>query len=162
MDSLAWTEIVRPGQPSAGAAFTRRVDGRAYEQVVSVRATVTTSAVVANRVPTVEFADGDGTVFASFRSATVIAAGTTDTVQWAYTGDHEATGDNAAGFDPLPGILLPSGYRINVTLSNLDAADQISDLALMILFRPTGPMAEPDGARPYSPQPTVALINYGE
>lgn len=57
-----WTEVIRPANPAAGAAFTRKVPNDTWDRLLAVSFTLVTSAVNTFRAPAIAFADQDGAI----------------------------------------------------------------------------------------------------
>jgi hypothetical protein len=147
----AWSELITPANPAAGAIFTRRVPGETYERYLSIEAKFVTSAAVANRLPFVAYTNGDGVETYRAIGGAVLAAGTTLTMTWSQELDTNAPA--SAGFmaGPLRDVDLPPGWHVVVGLTNIDAADQISLIQLWTRRTPTGPMQYAAGAHAFDP-----------
>lgn len=147
----AWTELIRPPNPGAGNRFTRITEGKVYERYLSVFATFTTSAVVANRTPFLSCLDGDGNEWARFTSGITIGAVTTATLEFA--ADYGAISGNITGTADAPGPAWPflSGYGIRLDATGLDAGDTFTGIGLYIHRVPTGEVGQPTGSIPYDP-----------
>lgn len=127
-----FTLPVFPPQPAAGADFTFNVTGGNMWELLSFRATLVTSAAVANRVPSLNFSDADGKLLATFGTGTNVVASTTSQYTWAIgVGYTVLTSPFLLGL-PSPAIPLPNGYRISLGTVALDAADQWSNIRMVV------------------------------
>lgn len=122
-----YVDHVAPAQPAAGANLTIPLDPTFLFRPLSVRFSVTTDANVANRFPTVDYCDPEGTVWVRNAAGLVLTASTTGQVfdfnaqrtvaEWAANTDVLA---------PLSDFFIPGGWQLRITLSNIQAGDQIS------------------------------------
>lgn len=145
----SWTEVIRLSNPAAASGRNYLIDSRAYRRILTVKATFAADANVASRFPSVQFKDGDGTVFAEFAASLAIAATETFTLTWARVGDHVSGSGSASSINALPDLLLPPGYTVTITASSMQAGDQFSNISLMVENHPSGNYGIPSGARPY-------------
>lgn len=147
----AWKERQSPAAPVAGAALTLTVPGHTWHRFITIRATFTTDATVANRGPFIAYTDGDGAEWYRAPAPVVIAASSTLTVTWAENLDVNAT--TSTGFAEAPHTLIkvPSGHHLVVGMSNMDGADQVSGVQLYVERYPTGPMEYAAGADSFDP-----------
>lgn len=140
---IGWLEVIYVPRPAAGAFWSHVVDGRYYERVLAVAFTLVTSAVVANRVISVQLADNNGTVLAAVPAAGAVTAGSTASPS--LTAGAPGFASAAAGGVPgyLPDILAPPGWVWSVAGSGLDAGDQFSVIALTVQRYPNDSAAMP-------------------
>ena len=134
------------------------VPGSENWRVVSVYCTFATSAVVANRMPAVYFADPDGNRWAEQPCPNVLAAGGTIRPFWgigAGAGFGSNDGSRAAG---LTDVILPGGFGVEIGASNLDADDTLTGVTLFTeVFiigadgYPVGPWTDAAGISPPVP-----------
>jgi hypothetical protein len=96
-----------------------------------LRATLVTSAAVANRYPHFEFVNPDGTVLTAAVAHTAQTAGLT--VKYNNVSDNgnlsegSATNDGEASL-PLPGMWFPAGTTIKTVTTAIDVGDQWSGI----------------------------------
>lgn len=114
--------VVIGSNPAAGAEISEVVPTGARWRLLSLRASLVTSAAVANRLPILIF-DNGATTFAVAPAAAVQTASLTVTYYWSVYGALSAgvsTFTNAM----LPDyIVLMTGFRIKTATSALDGAD---------------------------------------
>lgn len=130
--SLKESRVVRVAQPAAGVDAKATVPGAAKWFVWSMRATLTTDAVIANRIPHLQITDGpNGNIVADFPAANNQGAGTVI----AYAA---GAGVVAANFDSTIVFVLPvevellQGWTIGFKTTGIDPGDQWSPLALLV------------------------------
>lgn len=115
-------------QPAAGATFTHKVSGDAWERLVAVTFTLTTSSFVANRIVTVDYAQSDiGTILQDGAAVAQTASAT-----GVFNGSAERTNSEwntgTATFFPLWGGFLESGSTFTISVAGIDTADQLSGI----------------------------------
>src|SRR6266542_935387 len=113
-------------QPAAGAGFSFTVDSLGWLQVLAIRYAFLTDATVINRVPRIEYRDGDGNDLLRMPIGVVIQA-TTGAVL-SFISDYGITTGvtSASNSSPLVGWLLMPGWSVAAVIANMQAADQIS------------------------------------
>lgn len=111
--------------PVAGAELTATVPTGKTWQFVGLRITLVTSAVVANRVPSLVFDDGTNLIARNIAGTTHPASITAEY----YFGDYNLFTSGALGASGIAfvstanGFVLPAGYRIRTITTALDVAD---------------------------------------
>lgn len=140
MSMLGWgaakrTVIAAP-QPAPGAGVTVAVPESECQMLVAVTFRLVTSAAIATRVPIVSVLDGSGVAVAACPSGKSTAATlTTDYSFLVGVGEWDAASTtNAAG--PLPPLMLDAGDSITITVSAIDAGDQLSRVRVVLLQEP--------------------------
>ncbi len=130
--SLKESRILTAKKPAAGVDVKASVTAPAKWIVWALRASLTTSAVIANRVPHLQITDGpNGNVVLDFPASNNQTAGSTEV----YTA---SAGGVAAAFDNTNVFVLPSavemlqGWTIGFSTTLLDVGDQWTALALMV------------------------------
>lgn len=130
--SLRESRIIKLAAPAVGVDVKATVPGAAKWWLWSLRATLATDAVVANRIPHLQITDGpNGNIVADFPAANNQGAGTTI----AYAA---GAGVVAANFDSTIVFVLPvevellQGWTIGFKTTGLDVGDQWSALALLV------------------------------
>lgn len=116
--------------PAAGADWSQTVPASHLWQLFSITATLTTSAVVANRQVRLVLTDGTNT-FASLTAAAVQAASLANVYTWCLGQHPLALGLQQLG--ALPELTLPEAWTVGVSTLALDAGDQWSAIRLGIL-----------------------------
>lgn len=128
-------DYLYPAQPAAGAGFTRTVDGFAWERPMSVRCTLTTSAVVANRTVLLfarPLGPAGNLVGWEIPNGATQAASTTNRYQWVIS--NGTTNINSGGrfTAGLPDIIVPPGWQFGVSVLSEDVGDQVFDITVIV------------------------------
>lgn len=118
--------------PAAGAEIVALVPGGVSWEVLALRATLTTSAAVANRLPVLQLRDTDGKVAYEFPGAAVQAASLAVSYSWSagYGTSTAVSGQQLPMPAPAPVVLAGGVVRTVTTL--LDVADQWSAVVLTV------------------------------
>jgi hypothetical protein len=125
--------------PAAGADWSIPVPAGAYWEPLAIVATLTTSAVVANRGPRVIANDG-GIAFASLPSPVSATASAAWRFTWAHDGVLNQSSPAGTGvMQAIPDLIVPGGGSLSVATNNLDVADQWS--AIVVTVREWSPTA---------------------
>lgn len=112
--------------PAAGADFRINAQGGVIWEVLSFRASMTTSAVVANRQVALGIFDQDGTRIAMFPAVSnQTATQTQGYTFYAGQGAWEAFGEQTAPL-PVPPALVQPGWSIRTVTTAIDVGDQWS------------------------------------
>lgn len=118
--------------PAAGADWVVKVPGGSVWELLSVRATLTTSAVVANRVPQLNYLDADGQPYASFPAGGNTPASSNFAFNWVQgIGYQNAVNPFVIGLPATP-IPLSPGFRITVATVGIDVTDQWSTIRMLV------------------------------
>ena len=130
--AVGWQEPAYVAQPAAGAVWSYTVGGRYYERMVAVTFTFNASAVVANRLITMQLLDTNGVVVIEVACGGLVAAGSFLTVN--LTADGPAFDRDTAGhtYGYVPGILVPPGWKWQVIVGGMDAGDAFSGIVLLV------------------------------
>lgn len=125
-------QVVPVPSPVAGAEFTFQPRAGEDWRIIGVRATLTTSAAVANRVPEVVWDDqtsiGGGFVALTTQPASIAVVYNFVPGSSAFsTGALAANGKANVG---LGEIILPTGYRFRSITTAIDVADQWSAITV--------------------------------
>jgi len=143
-----WLESIPGTQPSAGGGFVRDFEPQYISRLVAIRLRLDTSAVVANRVLTVQYQDGNGTNVEEDGAGVAALAGTSAQV---YAGSYQRTSSEwgPAGpiFFPLCGRFMQGGQRLRINVLNMDAGDQLSAIVLSFERFVPGPLGYEQGER---------------
>ncbi|SRR6266542_2963379 len=113
-------------QPAAGAGFAFTVDSLGWLQILAIRFSLTTDATVINRVPRIDYRDGDGNDLARFPVSAGIPAGNAAFCSFISDYFPATVITSASSSTALVGWLLMSGWVVAGTVYNIQAADQIS------------------------------------
>lgn len=132
-------QIIDGTQPAAGSDFTFKPDGAHVSRVLAVKFHLACSNHVATRTVLVQFCDGAGTVVAyALSTSTVVASGALD--YCGFLGSQDGVVAGLAAVFPLPrNVLLYPGQTLVVHVNNMDTADQLSAIELVVRQYVTGP-----------------------
>lgn len=122
--------VVPVPQPAAGADWSLAAPAGHLYQLVSVIATLTTSAAVATRAARLVLGDGNAT-FLHVPAATTQVASLARRYGWWATGQVLAVGSDIES--PLPGIALQTGWTIGSATDLVDVGDQWSAIRLHVI-----------------------------
>jgi hypothetical protein len=111
------------GTPGAGGEISESVPAFTRWSLLSFRASIATSAVVASRKTSFVIDDGVNVLFQS-DSNLVVTASNNGQATLCNTGFVNAIITNAACIAPCPLIFLNAGYRIRTLTSGIDVGDQ--------------------------------------
>lgn len=130
--AVGWQERLILPDPAVGAQWLHTVDGRYYERLVTCRYAFATSAVVANRFPSVQLKDTDGKVVTVVPGGQNVAASATANAYLtvgapAYA---QGTSGNVIGF--IPDLLVPPGWSWGSVTGNMDAGDAFTGVLLVV------------------------------
>jgi hypothetical protein len=141
-----WQDTDYPANPAAGANFSHTVDGRWAERLIAVTFTLTTSATAATRVVTVDYAKPGRAFYYQDGPATTQTASNTNTYNGSIGfGQSDFATGTPAWFN-LFGQWLYPGITVAITVASIQAADQLSGIALTWERVQTGDAGYPIGA----------------
>jgi hypothetical protein len=118
--------------PAPGAEISITPTGMGFWRILSFLFTFATSAVVANRFPSVLATDGTTRYW---RSGTVASLAASQSADWAgFPGVGAGGSANGVVYLAWPngGLILPPGFRLATLTTGLDAGDQYSGIAMLI------------------------------
>lgn len=126
----AFTQTLHVPNPAAGAGFTYQNSGFYWEYIDSVSFKVATGSNAANRLVNLSVTDGLGITLATVPPAAAVTA--SKTTQYTYLDNYSATTGATDGpfLNCFPGIWLQPQFSIVVTVTAIDAADQISNIVV--------------------------------
>lgn len=125
--------VIRVAAPAPGADFDIPVQSGAMWFVESIVATLTTSAVVANRAPSIRIDDGS-TTFCVIGGIGSQAASTSFIWSWMRNFGKSDFSLGLSGLNQaFPSIPLFSGFHIRSSTISLDAGDQWSGIVIYVL-----------------------------
>lgn len=136
---VRWNTFVIP-QPAAGAELVFVNDANVARLIISLAFDFTTSAVVANRAPSLKASSPDGVFYTCV--AGVVQAASVTVEYGAFVG---GTRNGSAGGNVcigLPGFGLPlfPGWTLLTGTDNLDVGDQFTAARVLALEYETGPI----------------------
>jgi len=137
--TVSFHKLERLSNPAAGAEFAFVAPGQGIWRVYSIRFTVATSAIVANRTVAVVIDDGN---VEGYRASAPASQAANLTVRYCAAAGVPPGGTAAGGLTiPLPhyGAVLLPGWRLAVDVDAIDAGDQLSAVAALLQEFPTGP-----------------------
>lgn len=134
-----YVDYLDVASPSAGQAATVVVPGQFGYRVLAARATLATSATVANRLVSLDVVNANGSTRWRNPAPAVIAAGNAgQAVEWndAWTAAIAIT--NGPLVVPVLSVIVPPSWSIKFAVDAIAAGDQLSSLSLVVLKVPTG------------------------
>ena len=134
-----YQDFIPIATPAAGANASFTVEARSWVRVLAARATLTTSATVANRFFSLDFINARSQTYCRNAAGLVIVASTTNQVfEWnlARTRAEWATGTPV--LCPVLPCFLPPGTVVQFTVDTIQAADQIASVSLTVERFDTG------------------------
>lgn len=129
---IGWQETVIVPSPVAGAVWSYKTDGRYWERLVSVRHTLTTSAVVANRFPTLQLKDVNGRVILSIWAGGTVTAGKTLGLNLQRENALQGDYGGVETYGPLPDLLVEGGWTWTPLVTNMDVGDTLTGITLIV------------------------------
>lgn len=131
--------------PAVGTAWTVKLAGQYDHRLLSIKASITTSAVVATRVPVLSLITEDGVTVWSIRTQMTVAASTTADLGFILNYPVNETVELTHAQAPLPDFLLTGGLTLSLSADLLDVGDQITPVSLYWEKYPHGPNGYPTG-----------------
>lgn len=132
---LVKLRLVRPvfiASPAAGAEWSFVVPGGVTWEVIAVRAAFVTSAVVATRIPELDFTDADAKILGRIPPPATQVASTSTNILWNRGfGDHLNSGGISGAALPFD-LPLSSGYTLRSNTFAIDVGDQWSAIVLFV------------------------------
>lgn len=132
-------EVLLGDSPAAGSGFSITNPGRLGWLLVAVRFQLVTSAVVGNRNVTVDYEDGNGTIYMRHPFSAAQAAGATQLYNLSERYGAPFAGSSGALFGGLNPMPFDVGRKLQVNVAGMDAGDQLSSIVLAFLRPPTAP-----------------------
>jgi hypothetical protein len=135
LQRLLELELVREipvPSPTVGTDWSVSVPGGVTWEVLAVSAQLLTSAVVANRSPTLRFTDGTSVVV---RLASNSNATASQSSQWSWSrllGASYSTGLNTGSSLPLPDVPLQPAWVLSSSTVGIDVGDQWSSVLVYV------------------------------
>lgn len=131
-----YLDYVPIAAPAAGAGAAFKLDSRWDWLIVSLVGSLSTSAVVANRLPSIDYCDTDGTPWVRQFAAGPVAAGV--------AGLRIAASLRAVPVQPIAGVAtqlgltpawLPGGWQVQLNVVGMDVGDQLGASRLYVVKR---------------------------
>jgi hypothetical protein len=139
-----WVDVTTP---AAGATASYTVAGENAVRLIAARSTLTTDANAANRSHTVDYLDARGITRVRNGAGLVVTANTTaQTFEWSSARTVAEWAANTPVYVPLLPAILPPGFTIKFTVTNIQAGDTLTGLSLYVEKFPTGPEGYLTGA----------------
>jgi len=134
-----YVDYVDVTQPAAGANAAVSVPGQYGLVVLGARATLTTSATVANRLVSLDIINANSSTRLRNPAPATIPASTTNQryeFNAAYTTGASIT--NGPMAVPVNDLLVPPGWTVQVTVDNIQTGDQLASVSMVVVKVPTG------------------------
>lgn len=129
---LRLVQTIPVANPAVGADWSAKVPPGCAWEVLGVKATLTTDAVVANRAPALVLSDPNRVVHV-VPSGIAQAASLADVYEWAIQYASPTVGSPTVGILlPLPAIPLSEGSTIASLTAAIDPGDQWSNVVLVV------------------------------
>jgi hypothetical protein len=122
----AFSQLLRPASPAAGASLTLKPDGQYWLLGDSLSLVLTTSATAALRSVTLAIKDADGTAIATVPSLLTVTASQTAAYTWLGTANQETGVDNGPILNIYPQLFIQPGYTITATVTGIQTGDTIT------------------------------------
>jgi hypothetical protein len=132
-------EVVLGDKPAAGADFSLTTPGRPGWLLVAVTFRLVTDANVANRSVTVDYDDGNGSLFGSNGMQPVIAANTTQLLSFQANRGQSEWNSNSQSFHPLFPVEFQGGQKLQINVLSIQAGDQLDRIVMTFLRRDYAP-----------------------
>lgn len=135
-------EVLRVPNPAPGAGVVNRVSGDGASRFLAGAFTLVTSAAVASRGVRIRLTDGSTRFFHSGPSFSQPAS---TTYRYGIINSGPDFGDpSTVCHIPFPsdGMILLPGWTSEIVVLNMQAADQLQDIALLVEKFPNGPTSE--------------------
>lgn len=130
--AVGWQTPVYVPNPAAGQVWSYTVDGRYYERLVSVFFAFAASAVVANRLITMQLLDTNGDLILEVQCGGEVTAGSFLNVSLTNDGPAYDTGAAGHSYGYVPGFMVPPGWQWAVTVAGMDVGDQLTGIVLQV------------------------------
>jgi hypothetical protein len=138
---IGYQDFIPVTTPAAGANAVFTVESRNWIRVLGARATVTTSATVANRFVSLDFINARTQTYIRNAAGVIVLASTTNQVfEWNMARTRAEWAANTPVLAPLLPVFLPPGTTVQITLDSIQAADAITAVSLTVERFDTGPI----------------------
>lgn len=140
---LGWrspSSAFHPGPtPVAGVGFTYSAPGTERQMVLGVSFRLVSSADVATRTAFFSFSDGSGNVYLPISAPFTQTASHTVDYTFAVGIQQAGANDGARISAGIPPVTLDVGYGVKIDVTNIQAADQISAVRVLLSQWPVRP-----------------------
>jgi hypothetical protein len=140
-----WAEVVRGDQPAAGASFSLTIAGVFAARLLALTYRLVTDANPANRAVTLDYDDGNGSLFAREGAGLVVTASTTQDFAGQHRRGVAEWAANTIVFHPVPAVILHQGQKLQLNVANIQAGDQLSRIVLRLERFPSDVLDYPEG-----------------
>ena len=139
-------DFIPVATPAAGSTASFTVPGEFSMRVLAAMATITTSAAAANRYVALDYLWAGTTVVARNGAGLVVVANTTNLqFSWNFERSQAEWATNTPVLAPLLAVDLPPSTVVRFSVDNIQAADQLSALSLLVEKFETGDRGYPRG-----------------
>lgn len=121
-------ELVEGVAPAAATDFAATIDGAFLQRLVSVYATLTTDANVADRYVSLEYRDAAGNPYCVSGAPVAVTASSTQPFAFSAFQVESAWPVGGTVLSPLSAILLPPTHSWRIVLTGEQAADALSGI----------------------------------
>ena len=130
---IGFLDEITPADPAAGANLVIPRGQERWLQILAVRFTITTSSAVANRFVAVDIL-GRGNVRAWRFGATAVITASTTAQEFQFDCAHTVSewNTNTPIFAPLYPVTLDAGWSAQITVDNIDTADQLNSVRCIV------------------------------
>jgi hypothetical protein len=128
-------EIVYGDKPAAGVSFSLTSPGRPGWLLVAVTFRFVTDANVADRAVTVDYDDGNGSLFGSNGIGAVVQASTTELFAFQANVGQAAWNTRGQAFAPLFPVRFQPGQKLQINVLGVQAGDQLDRIVSAFLRR---------------------------
>jgi hypothetical protein len=136
---VGYQDFIPLTTPAAGANLSFTVAGDRFIRILGARATITTSATVANRFVSLDFINARAQTWMRNAAGLVVTASTTNQAfEWIGQRTDAQWAANTPVLLPVYPIFLYPGMVVQITLDSIQAADQISLASLTVERFDTG------------------------
>jgi len=125
---------IHEADPAAGADFALSLADVAWS-VEAFHAILTTDVNVANRIPFLEWSDQNGRIANQIYTPTAVTALTAARLNWSMIGSSSTPAVSRQSL-PLSKLIMDPGYTLSLQSVSKQAADQISDVQIMMRIWP--------------------------
>lgn len=135
----AYVDFLDVASPAAGAAASVVVPGQFGYRVLAARASLSTSATVANRLVSIDVVNANSsTRWRNPAPSTIAASQTAIKIEWNAAWHVGAAVTNGPLMVPLLDVIVPPSWTIKFAVDLIDTTDQLAGLSLVVLKVPTG------------------------
>lgn len=121
-----------PASPAVGTDFTYTVPGDSRVEIVTVMCELTTDATVGNRGVSLRFRNWNARRFLVAGTAAVIAESTTQAFCWQSAAGPGVWAVDDAALAGMPSVMLLPQCTATIHVTNMQAGDQVSEVALLL------------------------------